>query len=106
MGFHHGVDQPAPVAGGDHPAGHRAGSRSRQHPEPDLFHEDEGGMRRPLCGREDHQEHRDADPVVQPALDVQRLAYALGKPRVGDHRAAEPRVRRREDHAEDHRAAQ
>ena len=57
-------------------------------------------------GRQRDQQQGNADPVVEAALDVERLTHNLRKSRVRDDRAAQPGVGRREDHPEDQRLAQ
>ena len=56
-----------------------------------------------LCDCERDHEERNADPVVQPALDVEALAHAVGEARRGDDRLAERRVGGREDDREEER---
>ena len=57
-------------------------------------------------GRQRDQQQGNADPVVEAALDVERLTHNLRKPRVRDDRAAKPGVGRREDHPQDQRLAE
>ena len=52
--------------------------------------------------RDRDQEQRNADAVVEPALDIQALADARWNPRVGDDRLAERGVRRSEHDREQH----
>jgi hypothetical protein len=53
--------------------------------------------------RQNDQKDRNADPVVEAALDVERLTHTLRKSRIGNDRTTESRVRRREDHTKDQR---
>ena len=57
-------------------------------------------------GRQRDQQQGYADPVVEAALDVERLTHNLRKSRVRDDRAAKPGVGRREDHPKDQRLAE
>ena len=56
-----------------------------------------------LRDREHDPEQRHADPVVEPALDVQSLSNSARQPHERDDRLAECGVRRREDHREEQR---
>ena len=47
-----------------------------------------------------------ADPIVEPALDIQSLANPARDSRLGDDRLAKRRVRRRQDHRQDQRLAE
>ena len=52
---------------------------------------------------EHDQQQRDADPVVEAALDVQSLAHADRQARLGHHGLAEGGIGRCEQHGEDQR---
>jgi len=55
--------------------------------------------------RQRDQQQRDAYPVVEAALEVERLPDALWEPAVGNDRPPKTRVGRGEDHANDDRLA-
>ena len=98
------IDQ-ASLARRDHdPRGKCPGDDASEEPVADLFADHLRWVGRPPragCRRENDQQDRDADPVVQPALDVERLPHPLRKARVRHDRAAESGIGRREDHTED-----
>ena len=62
-------------------------------------------LRLDVGGRQHDVQQRDADPVVQPALDVEPLADPRRQARQRDHRLAERRVGRGQEHPEDERFA-
>ena len=61
-----------------------------------------GDLGMDVGGRHGREQQRHADPVVEPALDVEPLADPLWHARLGDDGLAERRVRRRQDDPDDH----
>ena len=55
-----------------------------------------------VCGGHGSEQQGHADPVVEPALDIETLADPLWHARLGDDRLAQGGVRRRQDDPEDH----
>ena len=93
----------APANATTDPANSPAAAAAEQ-PVADLFSEHVQGMRRHAAagrGRKHDQQDRNADPIVEPALDVERLPHPLRQSRVRDDRGAEPGVCRRQDHGQD-----
>ena len=87
----------------------RPGDHAAEDAVADLLQHELGGgavADRAVLGQRDgerDEEERDADPVVQPGLDVEALADAGGKAWRRDDRLAERRVGRREDDREEQR---
>ena len=84
----------------DHPA---------DDPEADLLEQERRGaatlrdLGLDVGHRDRREQQRHADPVVEPALDVQPLADPRRDARLGDDRLPERGVGRREHHRQDHR---
>ena len=106
----HGARDQVAAAGldDDHPD-QRARRRARQQAiaDPSVHDRDRavtlGDVGLHVGGGHGQEEQRDADPVVEPALDVQPLADALRHVRVGDDRLPQRCVRRRQRDPEDDR---
>ena len=87
----------------------RARDHASDDPVPDLLQDELRRRRRHRSHRprqrdgKRNEEERDANPVVQPALDVEALADAVGKARRRDDGLAERSVGRREDDREEQR---
>ena len=84
------------------------GGDSADDPEADLLEQKLrrasalGDVRLDIGRRYGREQERHADPVVEPALDVQALADPSRDARLGDDRLAERGVGRRQDDREDH----
>ena len=102
------VDQ-IPSAGiDDHGSDHQRGDHPADDPVADLLEQkggpcsSPGNTRLDVRGRHGREEQRYADPVIEPAFDVQALADPSRDAWLGDHRLAEGGVGRRQDHPDDH----
>ena len=92
-------DQPAAPGEHDHGGRRHAGGHATHDPVADLlqYHGERVMAAREVgvdvrCGQNDQQQ-RDADSVVEPALDVEPLTHAERQPGLGDHRLAQRGVR-------------
>ena len=91
------------------PAISRPGADPGEHAEPELLEQQRaraapaGDLGLDVGDGDGREQQRDADPVVEPALEVEPLADRLRDALVADDGLAERRVGRREHDAEDHR---
>jgi hypothetical protein len=91
-----------PAASELHDVGRETARRGTGHdPPPDLLEHHVSRVPGAGRGRQSNQQQRDADTVIEAALDIERLPYALWKPAVGNDRLPKTRVGRGEDHADD-----
>ena len=103
------VDQVPPAGVDDDGADHEPADDPADDAVADLLEQQRaraapfGDVRCDVRGGNGREQQRHADPVVEPALDVQSLANPPRDARLGDHRLAERGVGGRQDHRQDHR---
>ena len=102
-------DEPAPAGDHDHACGQRPRERTEGSAVADLLEDEPDGVAVPdrpvlrLRDRERDEEERNAEAVVEPALDVEALPDPDWEARRRDDCLPESRVRRCEDDREDER---
>ena len=76
-------------------------AQAAQDPVSDLLTDNSKGVRRrPSRDTKQNQQQGHTNPVVEAAFDIQRLAYHLWKPRIGDDGTSQSGVGRSQDDAE------
>ena len=101
-------DHPAAARLSDDHGDQQPGGHSAERAEPELLDQQRaraataGDLRFHVGDRDGGEQQRHADPVVEPALDIEPLANPLRHARIADDGLPESCVRRREHDREDH----